>query len=460
MTYRRSAGSFDRRRLLQLLGLGGAGALLRGGAPAARAAGPEIPKRLVFFYTQQGTLRNLWAPSGTETDFTLGELHRDSLEPYKKSLLFLDGLEMHSNDVDPTQPGNAHYAGTTHALTGINRQSGTLPSGFSIDQYIASEINKAAPLTKLPSLELAVRDVSFGEWAVSFGQTGAPIPFETDPDKAYDRAFGGFVQPDDSAAKASAAQDDAVLAWAAGEFDANAPKLPAADKAKLTAHADALRDLQARLKLAPTAACTQPKREGHSTYVGDWNSASAYLDIADMHFRLAAASLACDRTRVVTLALPELPASLVDYTPGALGASDLHDLVHKTAENGQLKDDANAVAPIKRYHQLHAKQFASLLGLLQALPESDGGTLLDHTLVLWCGQLGSGSHDLKQLPWILAGGGGGFVKPGRYLKYEPVGGHGPSHNDLFVSLANYMGLPIETFGNADVSRGALPRLSA
>jgi Protein of unknown function (DUF1552) len=458
MTKRRSA-PFDRRKLLQTLGLGGAAALFRGAVTSARAAGPEIPRRLVFFYTQQGTLRNLWSPSGSETDFTLGELHRDSLEPYKRSLLFLDGLEMHSNEVDPTQPGNAHYAGTTHALTGVNRQSGTLPSAGSIDQYIASEINKATPLTKVPSLELAVRDVSFGEWAVSFGPTGAPIPFETDPGKAYDRVFGDFVKPDDSAAQAKAAQDDAVLAWASGEFDSMSPKLGGNDKNKLTAHASALRDLQGRLKLAPSAACTQPTREGQKTYVGNWNADAAYPAIADMHLRLAAAALACDRTRVVTIALPELPASLVDYTPGALGASDLHDLVHKTAENGALKDDASAVAPIKRYHQYHSKQFATLLGLLQGLPESDGGTLLDHTLVLWCGQLGSGSHDLTQLPWILAGGGGGFVKSGRHVKYDKVAGHGPSHNDLFVSLANYMGLTTTSFGNSAVSKGPLVRLA-
>jgi len=459
MTARRSGVSFERRKLLAALGLGTSAALLRGAPSPARAAAPEIPRRLVFFYTQQGTLRNLWSPTGTETDFSLGELHQASLDPFKKSLLFLDGLDMHSNEVDPTPPGNAHYAGTTHALTGVNRQSATLPSAYSIDQYIAGEINKAAPLTKVPSLELAVRDVSFGEWAVSFGQTGAPIPFETDPGKAYDRVFGDFVKPDDSAARALAAQDDAVLAWAAGEFDATTPKLGTADRSRLGAHADALRDLQARLKLTPTASCSQPTREGQSTYTGKWNDASAYPDIADMHLRLAAASLACDRTRVVTIALPELPASLVDYTPGALGASDLHDLVHKTAENGMLKDDPNAMLPIKRYHQLHAKQFATLLGLLQALPEADGGTLLDHTLVLWCGQLGSGSHDLTHLPWILAGGGGGFVKSGRYVKYDRPDNKGPSHNDLFVSLANYMGLATTSFGNSALSKGPLTRLT-
>lgn len=459
MTLHRAPFQFGRRQLLQALGLGTATTLLGRGLKTAGAASAEIPKRLIFFYTQQGTLRNLWAPTGTETAFTLGELHQGSLAGYQSSLLFLDGLDMHSNDVDPTQAANAHYAGTTHSLTGVNRQSGTLPSASSIDQFIASEINKASPLTKVPSLELAVRDISFGEWAVSFGPTGAPIPFETDPGNAYDRVFGGFTAPDDSAAQAAAAQNDLVLKWAAGEFDALTPKLGKDDRTKLDAHASAIRDLQARLKLTKSVSCVQPKREGQSSYMGNWYAASSYPDVADMHMRLTAAAMACDLTRVATIALPEIPAELVGYTAGNFGASDLHDLVHKTAENGELKDNPDAVLPIKRYHQLHAKQFATLLGLLAALPESDGSTLLDHTLVLWCGQLGSGSHDLHHLPWILGGGGGGFVKPGRYVKYDRPNDQGPSHNDLFVALANYMGLPITSFGNSNVSKGPLPRLN-
>jgi hypothetical protein len=451
----------DRRSLLKLLGLSSLGMSALGSnavSRVARAAPPTIPRRILFFYTQQGTLRNLWAPTGTGSDYTLGELHQASLDPYKSSLLFLNGLAMASDAADKTQAANSHYAGTTHALTGIDRKSGTLPSGPSIDQYIAREINKAAPLTKVPSLELAARDVSFGEWAVSFNDAGAPVPFEVDPGAAYDRVFGGFVAPDDAAAKARAAQDDLVLKWASGEFDAMSPRLAGVDRKKLEAHGDALRDLQARITLTSNG-CAKPTREGQSNFPGDWWAPESYLSISDMHMRLATASLACDLTRVVTLALPEIPGELVGYTEGDHGTTGLHDLVHKTAENGPLKDDAAAVLPMKKYHQLHSKQFASLLGMLQGIPESDGTTLLDHTLVLWCGQLGSGSHDLSELPWILAGGGGGFVKSGRHVVYPKVNDKARAHNDLFVSLANYMGIETSTFGNAAVCTGPLDQLT-
>ncbi len=444
----------SRRHVLHAAGAGALGAMLGGSSlPSARAQNQTPPRRLVLFYTQQGTLRDRWAPSGSETDFTLGELHAADLNAYKSQLLFLHGLDMRSNDVDPTGPANAHYAGTTHALTGIDRKSPTLPSGPSIDQFIAQQINQDGPLTKLPSLELACLDVSFGEWAVSFGSNGAALPFEVDPGRAYDRVFGGFTapNPDDSAAKAKAAQDELVLKWAAGEFDAAAKKFGSADRQKLATHAAMVRDLQARLSVLPkaTQSCSVPSRL----------TASGYQARFEAHARLAVAALACDLTRVVTLALPELPSDMVGYTSGLEGTTDLHDLVHKTAENGQLRSNAAALSPIRRYHQAHARQFAFLLKTMQEVPEGEGQSLLDHSAVLWCGQLGSGSHDLHFLPWILAGKGGGAFRSGRFVRFSRPNDRGPSHNNLFVSLANYMGVNVTSFGNREVCTGPLSELA-
>ena len=104
MSSLRSALTFrsNRRSLLGLLAAGAAGSALTGRwSKRAVAAEGDIPKRLIFFYTQQGTLRNLWAPTGSETSFQLGQLH-GPLETYKNDLLFLHGLDMRSNDVDPT----------------------------------------------------------------------------------------------------------------------------------------------------------------------------------------------------------------------------------------------------------------------------------------------------------------------------------------------------------------------
>jgi hypothetical protein len=60
----------------------------------------------------------------------------------------------------------------------------------------------------------------------------------------------------------------------------------------------------------------------------------------------------------------------------------------------------------------------------------------------------------------MAGSGGGYFKMGRLLQLPRAGGVGPAHDDLFVSLANCMGLDVTTFGNAEVCRGPLPGLRA
>jgi hypothetical protein len=181
--------------------------------------------------------------------------------------------------------------------------------------------------------------------------------------------------------------------------------------------------------------------------------------VLDAHFRTATAALACDLTRMITISATEIPGSHIGYTPGMEGTLDLHDLIHKTAENGELRTSDSARAPVVAYHQMHNRQFASFLDMLAATPESDGTSLLHNTIVLWAGHLGSGSHDLHQLPWIIAGQGGGFVRTGRFVDYLADGGEQQPHNNLFLSLAHYMGVECDTFGNPEVCTGELKGLS-
>ena len=62
---------------------------------------------------------------------------------------------------------------------------------------------------------------------------------------------------------------------------------------------------------------------------------------------------------------------------------------------------------------------------------------------------------------------GGAVKTGRYVRYPrakdmnlwPTYSTGPAHNDLFVSLANLMGVQTSTFGNPAVCKGPLAGLT-
>jgi hypothetical protein len=98
-------------------------------------------------------------------------------------------------------------------------------------------------------------------------------------------------------------------------------------------------------------------------------------------------------------------------------------------------------------------QFAYLLSQLAARPE-DGGTMLDNSLVLLCSEIADGNTHLHDdMPFVLAGGGGGTIRTGRFMD---VGYR--RHGELFVSIANAMGDGIGSFG--DSAFQPLPNLAA
>jgi Protein of unknown function (DUF1552) len=330
-------------------------------------------------------------------------------------------------------------------------------------------------LTALPSLELRIdgnQSESGGQGGASYATAGEPIPVQGNAGIVYDRMFPNGPKNDDDivALQKQIARQQSVLDFAQNEFGLLSKDVSALDKQRLDAHAEALRDLESRLSLGSNVTCIEPDRSVIDSGATG-GSATAYAANADLHMRLATTALACDLTRVVTLYVTQAHDDLFGYKSDG-SSTDFHDMCHKT--NGDQADqpkhllynDAAAIKIVKDYHTYNASLFAKFLGMLDAVPDGDGTTLLDNCLVVWCGQLGSGDHDLDHIPYILGGGMGGAVTPGRFVMYPreavsslwPVYSKGPAHNDFFVSLANMMGLPIDTFGRADVCKGPLKGL--
>lgn len=445
----------SRRSVLQLLGLGAMASL----APRVSAQAAAIPKRIVFFYTNHGSHRPAWLPVGvggaapTETAFGLGAIHQP-LAQFKKDLLLIDGLDMLSSDIQTGPAANAHIRGHCHSMTATQMADANLGGGASIDQHIARALRLAGVLTALPSLEIGV-DPNI-ESRISFASSAQQLPIESDPQNTWQRLFpngaSGGAEP---VRDMRAARRRSVLDFVAEDFAALTPLLSAQDRQKLEAHADLVRDLEKRLAVSAAVSCNAPSLDDSSNQ-SDY--AAYYRDTGDAFMRLIQAAFACDLTRVVTFNMEAIPDQMCGYD-GRFGTSDLHDLVHKVAQAGDpLASNPDAVNTVVRFHTEYAKQFAKLLGYLAAIPEADGTTALQHTMVLWCGEIAEGNHDLHRLPWLIAGQGGGSVRTGRYLQV-PREPEARGHNDLYVALANAMGSPITKFGADAVCRGALPGLS-
>jgi hypothetical protein len=173
--------------------------------------------------------------------------------------------------------------------------------------------------------------------------------------------------------------------------------------------------------------------------------------IGKLQMDLAAAALACDLTRVLSL---QWTYAESNQSFPHLGFTDFHHVMSHAGDS-----DAAAQEKLTKINVWYAEQFAYLLGKLASYPE-EGGTLLDNTAVLWCNEVGKGNnHAHRDLPFLLAGSCGGYFRTGRFVDYMAGGAAGHPHNNLLVSLAQAMGLPDTTFGDPAYSTGPLPGLT-
>jgi hypothetical protein len=451
----------NRRSALQLLGMGAAASLLPHRLIGRARADANIPTRIIFFYTNHGSYRPAWLPVGaggsgspTETAYDFGAIHQP-LADFKKDILLIDGLDMLSSDQQTTAASNAHIMGHCHSLVATEMADANLAGGISIDQQIAHDLNTPMPATSLPSLEIGVYPNS--ESRISFSAASQQLPIEGNPANTFKRLFPNGAAPGMSMNDGTSAQQKSVLDFVAADFAALAPKLGKDDRTKLQAHADAVHDMETRLSLGATRSCSVPQLAAAAKYAD--NDSTYYQATADSFMRLITSALACDLTRVVTFSPEQIPDAMCGYTSNAFGTTDLHDLVHKVAQpSDALSKNPDAIAIITNYHVQYATQFAKLLNYLSAMPEADGSSLLSHTIVLWCGEIAEGNHDLHMLPWLIGGQGSGAIRTGRYLQV-PRSPKPRGHNDLFVSLANAMGSSITTFGDPSVCKGALTGLT-
>ncbi len=473
--------AWGRRRLLQGLALGAA-SLGRGRIGQAQ---PSIPKRVVVI-AGDGMIYDDWRPVGlggaapTETEWDFGEVHRP-LAPYKSHVLYVEGLGMVSEEVDPGPKGNAHQQGAKHALAAANTTNPRYPGGPTIDQVIAQKLSSPSPVTKFPSLQFAIVDWANDLSSAIASAANTPLELMWDPRPAYERIFRDFRPPagsDPGPSMADVARDQqlAVLGFARGEFSRLSGRLGAADRSRLESHLSLLSDLEGRMKLVggtrAGATCSPPQPPPALTrchYLCFQEAAmkrELYGLCEQNNLPMIAAALACDLTRVVSLQIGSYGEStyhLYGYTPGQFGTTGMHDLIHKVCDrNNPLSRDPQARKIVKDQNLLEAKTVAALLKLLDQIPEADGKSLLHHTVVLWGGHIGYGSHDLANLPWALVGSAGGFFRTGRYVKLpaNPASRRGHPHNDLLLSVAQAAGTPIATIGNASLCTGPIAALRA
>ena len=214
--------------------------------------------------------------------------------------------------------------------------------------------------------------------------------------------------------------------------------LGAGDRGRLDAYLTSVRDLERRLVEAeawadrpkPAVPITKP------TDVGNPNDVVARQRLMSDMVRLA---LATDSTRFVTLHL--------GGGGGVVPVEGVDEGYHSLSHHGM---DAEKLAQLTLVEAEIVKAFGDFVRGLAA-GEEGSETLLDRTSVLLTSNLGNASsHDNRNLPVVLAGGG---FKHGSHLAFDHKANH-PLPN-LFLSVLQRTGLEVDAFAT---STGTLPGL--
>jgi hypothetical protein len=441
-----------RRTLLR--GLGGVALalpFLDAMRPRTARAADGGPKRFVVFFSANGTIKDQWQPSGTETSFQLSPI-LSPLAAHQQDLLIMRGL---NNEASYIYEPNAHDASMATLLTasklvvgpsGTGRAGHVLDgtaAGPSIDQEIARVIGGA---TKLPSLELGVQSTTtiLEPMVVRMCYRGTQgnaksVPPEDDPKKVFSRLF---MDSGASAAELEArkAQRKSVLDAVLRDFQRLEGKVGAADRQKLDRHATTVRELELSLEklgegdgnckipAAPEVSlnpvdCTQDGRPA--------KCAGDFLALGKAQMDLLALALACDATRVVSLQWSTAESTVFHKSLQAKGE---HHLMSHDAR-GNRED-------LVHINTWYAERFNYLLDALKTQTDADGA-LLDSSVVLWVNELSDGdTHNRRDLGWVIAGKGNGAIKTGRSVQYRNT-----TTNQLFASLMTMFGAPTQGFGD-------------
>ena len=269
---------------------------------------------------------------------------------------------------------------------------------------------------------------------ISWRSPTQPSGVEISPRRAFDRLFG--VRGSEAKKfQQRSADRQSVLDYVAGNATELRKQLGTTDLRKLDEYFDSVREVERQIDhvagLPPLAVSQdqRPPSEPHD-----------FSHHIRLMYDLMVLAYQTDATRVITFMTGNAQTDRVYENLGL--NSGHHQLTHAKEKREQ----------IRLIDAFLAEEFGRFVRRLASVPEGDG-RLLDSCMVLYGSAMGDGrKHNHERLPCIVAGHGGGAIDTGRHLVMPE---ETPMAN-LFVSMANQLGVAIEHFGD---STGALQGLN-
>lgn len=472
------------------------------------------PKRSVIFYTHNGCLTTRWFPTKEDGALTADDLtgtYLEPLAPYVSKLLLPRGFRsMNSYAVGQSIDPHDQACGSKLTCAYISTESNRYATAQSLDHTIAQQIN---PGDKTPLVLSVGAPSTLIKEVISFSGPNTAFPSNVNPASVY-KLLSGVVMPGGSTTgtgttggTTTAADYQVARGKSAIDLvtdDLNTYKrlnMSASDQQRIDAWLSLLREtetgmmdpaMQAACNSAtqttlgitddavtaasPTGSITAGNVLGpKGTPDGDANLATSFTKGGDMMMNLMALAMTCDVNRSFVFLYP---GYVIYKWDGLMMTKEHHGLSHRT---GDFTVGGNCYAGvldmIAQIDTWLAGKFTRLVQTFDSMPEGDG-TLLDNTATMWLPELSDGAaHNLNNLPILIAGSCGGYLKTGAAVNVEgktigkgnsesscqnggTIGNTGSSGgnvpiNKLYVTLMNAVGCkasdggPVTTFGVFD-----------
>jgi hypothetical protein len=407
------------------------------GGLASTASG--APLRSAFIFFPNGAIPSAWWPkadAGPHQSRTLAPL-----EPVKDFVQLMGGLDHRTAEAGPDGAGD-HARGNGTFLTGVRlKKSATdIRAGVSIDQVIARQVGH---LTRFPSLELACDsgrksgscDSGYScvyQYNLAWSTPTTPLPPETNPRLVFERLFGDGSPGERRAnLKRRRAEQRSVLDFVVEDARSLKQKLDPGDRAKLDQYLTGVREVETRIeKTEKFGDAPDPDVPTPAGIPAD------YAEYLQLMYDMLILAFQTDSTRVATFLLAHDGSNRsFDH----IGISEgHHDLTHH-------QNRPEWIEKVADIDQWYVAQFTTFLKKMEAVKDTDGRSLLHNSMIVYgSGNADGNRHTHANLPVLLAGGGGGTLNPGRFVRH----GSKPMSN-LFLSMADRVGVQgLSRFGDS------------
>ncbi len=402
-------------------------------SPPEEANRPPVRWGCILF--ANGVNPNQWWARGEGNNMELSPTLRP-LTPFRNDILVLKELHVYNNTSGP------HWPLFTNYLNGITVRQSLIPQGAeSVDQLIARHVGRH---TALPSLVLGVEPAEHGlrggvpavyYATVSWTSRNTPMPPEIYPRAAFDRLFD----------TSRLLRDQSVLDTVMDQAKDVRNQLSGADGRKMDQFLDSVRDLELRLERAHTEQRLEGWHPQLTEHNMDRTPEQLPQDVRDhmrMMLDLMLLAWQMDKTRVITLILNRDVSHMQFCFLEGVGNQQLHSISHHR-NNPRTLDD------YFRINRFHVDQFAYLLRRMKDVNEGGGQNLLDNAMLMFGSNMFNGDiHDGRNLPLVLAGHGGGRLRPGRVIDCSERSEEGQRLCNLHLALAQRMGVDVRAFGDS------------